>query len=146
VAWIPRKAIVVPVDFSPESWAAVHEALPLATGPEALHVVHVLPPIVAADPAAAWEVQAGPADVERVRDLLARRLAEEGLAAAQVRVRVGDPGCEIAALADELRAELIVLPSHGRTGLRRLLIGSVAERVVRLAACPVLVLRNGGAS
>ena len=48
----------------------------------------------------------------------------------------------ITELAAELKADLIVLPSHGRTGLKRLLIGSVAERVVRLAHCPVLVLRS----
>lgn len=94
----------------------------------------------------AWEVQAGEADVERIRDLLVRRLPDEGLTDAHAAVRIGDPGGEIAAFAEELGAELIVLPSHGRTGLRRLLIGSVAERVIRLAHCPVLVLRNGGAT
>jgi nucleotide-binding universal stress UspA family protein len=56
-------------------------------------------------------------------------------------VRFGDPGREIAAHAEELHAELIVMPSHGRTGLSRLFIGSVAERVVRLAHCPVLILK-----
>ena len=44
--------------------------------------------------------------------------------------------------ADEWGADLIVMPSHGRSGVKRLLIGSVAERVVRLAHCPVLVLRD----
>ena len=47
-----------------------------------------------------------------------------------------------ASFAQEKHAELIVIPSHGRTGITRLLIGSVAERVVRLAHCPVLVLRK----
>ena len=56
-------------------------------------------------------------------------------------VRFGDPGREIAAFAEKLHAELIVMPSHGRTGLSRSLIGSVAERVVRLAHCPVLILK-----
>ena len=54
----------------------------------------------------------------------------------------GDPGHEIVKYAEEIDADLIVIPSHGRTGLTRLLIGSVAERVVRLAHCPVLVLRK----
>ena len=49
---------------------------------------------------------------------------------------------EIADFAQEKKAELIVLPSHGRTGLTRLLLGSVAEKVVRLAHCPVLVLKK----
>jgi nucleotide-binding universal stress UspA family protein len=54
----------------------------------------------------------------------------------------GAPAEEIAQFAQRDQSELIVLPSHGRTGLARLMIGSVAERVVRLAHCPVLVLRN----
>lgn len=57
-------------------------------------------------------------------------------------VRIGDPGVEIVKVATELKAGLIVMPSHGRTGLKHLLLGSVAERVVRTATCPVLVLRK----
>ena len=56
--------------------------------------------------------------------------------------RFGDPGHQIAQYAEEAKADLIVLPSHGRSGLQRLLIGSVAERVVRHAPCPVLVVRG----
>jgi nucleotide-binding universal stress UspA family protein len=57
-------------------------------------------------------------------------------------VRLGEPAREIVTFAEHVKAELIVLPSHGRTGLSRLLIGSVAERVVRMAHCPVLILRG----
>jgi nucleotide-binding universal stress UspA family protein len=59
-----------------------------------------------------------------------------------VAVAIGDPGHEIADFASNVGADIIVLPCHGRTGLKRLLIGSVAERVVRLAHCPVLVLKD----
>jgi nucleotide-binding universal stress UspA family protein len=145
MAWVPRKTVVVPVDFSEESVRALTQAAALAAGPGSIHAVHVLPPYVAADPATAWEIHAGETEIRRARDALAHRLADADLEGGHVDVRIGDPGCEIAALADELDAELIVLPSHGRTGLQRLLIGSVAERVIRLAHCPVLVLRNGGA-
>jgi nucleotide-binding universal stress UspA family protein len=55
---------------------------------------------------------------------------------------LGEPAHGIADYAQDKKAELIVIPSHGRTGITRLLIGSVAERVVRLAHCPVLVLRK----
>ncbi|MEZ6094353.1 MAG: universal stress protein [Pirellulaceae bacterium] len=57
----------------------------------------------------------------------------------------GDPGSEITRFAKENDAGLIVISSHGRTGVSRLLLGSVAERVVRLAPCPVLVLRDDSA-
>jgi nucleotide-binding universal stress UspA family protein len=53
----------------------------------------------------------------------------------------GDPGMVLTDYAQEINAELIVVSSHGRTGLTRLLLGSVAERIVRHAHCPVLVLR-----
>ena len=57
---------------------------------------------------------------------------------------IGDPGSEITKLAKEVGAHLIIMPSHGRTGISRLLLGSVAERVLRLSHCPVLVLRGDG--
>jgi universal stress protein A len=57
-------------------------------------------------------------------------------------VLFGDPGQQIAIFAKEMKAGLIVMSSHGRTGLAHLLIGSVAERVLRLASCPVLILRS----
>jgi nucleotide-binding universal stress UspA family protein len=57
-------------------------------------------------------------------------------------VAFGDPGQRITAYAEEVGADVIVMPSHGRTGLKRLLLGSVAERVLRLAHCPVLVLKS----
>ena len=69
--------------------------------------------------------------------LLERMLARHGADGA-IRVRSGG----IANYAREQGAALIVMPSHGRTGLSHLLIGSVAERVVRYASCPVLVLRG----
>ena len=64
-------------------------------------------------------------------------------AKAPIEILFGDPGHEITEFAERVKADLIVMPSHGRTGLSRLLIGSVAERVIRLAHCPVLVLRDG---
>jgi nucleotide-binding universal stress UspA family protein len=57
-------------------------------------------------------------------------------------IREGDPGLIIADYADEVHADLIVIPSHGYHGVQRLLLGSVAERVLRHANCPVLVLRR----
>ncbi len=61
-----------------------------------------------------------------------------------VHVRIGDPLKVILTLAREVGAHLIVLGSHGRTGAKRLLLGSVSERVVREALCPVLVTRERG--
>jgi nucleotide-binding universal stress UspA family protein len=77
-------------------------------------------------------------------DTLAARvaaLAAEGIPARAV-VRVGVPWDEIARLAAEEHADMIVMGTQGRTGLDRLLLGSVAERVIRRAPCPVLTVRH----
>lgn len=55
---------------------------------------------------------------------------------------VGDPGTEIVDYAKRMGADLIVMSSHGRTGLKRILLGSVAERVARTAECPVMIVRQ----
>jgi nucleotide-binding universal stress UspA family protein len=57
------------------------------------------------------------------------------------RLLTGDPAEEIVRFADEARCELIVMGTHGRTGFKRLLMGSVAEAVIRRAKCPVLTYR-----
>lgn len=143
--WGPKNSIVVPTDLSDESFAAIDVALPLAKTPSRLHVIHVLPARAATDTTLGW-VQA---DDQQRREEAERqihlRLADPKYAGIDVVVAVGDPGQQIAEFAQSILAELIVLPSHGRTGLARLLIGSVAEKVVRLARCPVLVLKRDGA-
>jgi len=58
-----------------------------------------------------------------------------------IKVLFGDPGHQITDYADQVAAKLIIMPSHGRSGILRVLLGSVTDRVVRLAHCPVLVLR-----
>ncbi len=63
-----------------------------------------------------------------------------GKADYEVEVTTGDPGVEVLHVARRLHADLIVMATHGRKGLRRLVLGSVAERVVREAPCPVLTL------
>jgi len=54
----------------------------------------------------------------------------------------GDPAEEIVRTAARVQADVIVLATHGRTGIKRLLLGSVAEKVVRYAGCPVFVMRD----
>jgi len=68
--------------------------------------------------------------------------AEQQIEGVQINVSIGNPSRMIADLAEEIEAGLIVIPSHGYSGVRRWFLGSVAERVVQLAACPVLVLKD----
>lgn len=141
MSWQPAKC-VVPVDFSPESLAAVDRAIKIVEDAARVYVIHVLPLFLASEPGMVWDTVDDKARRLHAREALARRLAKPGHERIHLAVTVGDPGEEIAAYAVDNGAELIVLPSHGRTGIRRLLIGSTTERVVRLAHCPVLVLKE----
>lgn len=137
--------IVVPFDFSDESFAALDVAIDIAGDASKVTVVHVMPEhedhehdlLVQAIDHAKRRNQTEEALRKRLDDLQHRLV--------DVEVTFGNPGRRIAELAEILHAKLIVMPSHGRTGLKRLYLGSVAERVVRLSHCPVLVLRDGGA-
>ena len=68
-----------------------------------------------------------------------------GFEGVTVEVRFGNPGIEVAEFAEKTGADLIVLPSHGYHGVKRFVLGSVAERIIRHATCSVLVLRRSDA-
>jgi nucleotide-binding universal stress UspA family protein len=140
------KRIVCPTDFSEAAAAAEREAvrLAIAFGAEIV-LVHV------ASEAPLWRESVftdsllGVFEAQRkwAQDTLAARaaaLAAERVAARGV-VRVGGAWSEIVRLATEEHADMIVMGTQGRTGLHRLLLGSVAERVIRQAPCPVLTVR-----
>jgi nucleotide-binding universal stress UspA family protein len=142
MSWIPKKQVVVPVDFSEESFDAVDTALHLVDGAANITVVHVLHDLVSAEPYGMWREVDHETRSRHAAKALRERLAGKKYEGINIDILFGDPGHEIADLAQREGSELIVLPSHGRTGMTRALIGSVAERVVRLAHCPVLVLRQ----
>ena len=139
--WLPKSKVVVPVDFSYQSIEAAETALSFVEKPSGLYVVHVLPVLTDLEVGFLFDSVNEDVRVQHAKQALRDRLSAVKFAGFHPEVAFGDPGYEIANLAEQLGAELIVLPSHGRTGLKRLLIGSVAERVVRLAHCPVLVLK-----
>lgn len=143
MSYFPKSRVVVPIDFSPPSVNAIRTAIELAKSPECVHVLHVIPTTNPASPAGIW---GGPdvddVFVEKATGNLKRWLADTEIAGAQAVIRVGGAGQEISDFAKEIDADLIVIPSHGESGLTRTLIGSVAERVVRYSSCPTLVLRD----
>ena len=142
MAYFPRSCVIVPVDFSADSLAALEVGRQLVSKPEELHVVHVVIDITPLEAGEVWGVIDPQARVEQVAKVLREKLADAKYKGVHTAVLLGEPAHGIANYAQEKHADLIVIPSHGRTGLTRLLIGSVAERVVRLAHCPVLVLRK----
>ncbi len=144
---LPVKRILCPTDFSDPSSEAFGVAAELGGhfGAEVLlvHVVSAMPPL-AHDPIRPFQVpeyeQALHADAQRKLQGMADTLAKQGLEA-RTAVGHGDAGSEIVRIAKEENAGLIVIATHGTTGLEHVLFGSVAERVVRLAHCPVLSVR-----
>ncbi len=134
--------ILFPTDYSPASTAALRYAMALAAQSEAtLTVVYVEPPSV--PPVGTAALHEGPLDGEEAAfaEQLAA-LAERFACRYEVRKLRGDPATEIVKLAQQEPAELIVMATAGRSGLRRMLMGSVAEAVVRQAPCPVLTLKE----
>lgn len=142
---LPIDSVLVPVDFSDAAWAAVANAAALVKDTTRLHIVHVLPPNLVGPDAPFLDVADQGDLLGNARQMLVERLTESGLAGAHVHVSFapGNPAATIADTALALGVDLVLIPSHGRTGLLRLALGSVAERVVRLAPCPVLVIKGG---
>jgi nucleotide-binding universal stress UspA family protein len=136
------RSILVPVDFSKPSLDALPHALALARKSEAqLTLLHVIEPLHAD------MLIDLPQSQRDARVAAHERLAKLADATKKVwlrtgrELRAGHPVDTITALAKRTNADLIVMGTHGRTGLKRCFIGSVAERVVRHALCPVLVVR-----
>ncbi|MGM0578992.1 MAG: universal stress protein [Myxococcota bacterium] len=139
--WMNVKKVVVPVDLSNPSFEAVKAASTI-TDPNDIRLVHVLAPMTAVEPGVVFGNISDEGRATRVKEAIQQGLADRDLGSMPVDVRVGSPGVTICDYAEEAGADLIVISSHGRSGLRRLLLGSVAETVLRHAPCPVLVLRG----
>jgi nucleotide-binding universal stress UspA family protein len=148
-AWPHLDLILLPTDFSGCANYALPYAAAIARATQARIVcVHVVEPVV---PAVGYTGMADPlpiADIsEQLEDSAERELplitdCEElnGLEVEDLIVH-GDAAAEIVRVAGERAADLIVISSHGRTGLGRMIFGSTAEAVVRHASCPVLVVK-----
>ena len=138
--------ILVPLDFSPASMEALDYAVWLAKQfRAAIHLVHVYPPDEASSVPGAGHLLFQSAEaIERLNEELTgiHRKHVPTFRPENCHVRGGRPYEEIVRLAREIDADLIVLATRGHSGLKRLLLGSTAERVVRSAPCPVLVVRK----
>lgn len=146
----PLKKIICPVDFSEPSERALAQAVSLAKLNEAeltiLTVVQPMPATIGGEGTLLSELRPLPdLMADTAQEYLAKmreRYCGDILERTDLQVAVGIPFVEIVRAAREAEADLIVMGSHGRTGLEHLLIGSVAERVVRKAPCSVLVVRD----
>ncbi len=144
MSWLPKKSVVVPIDFSSSSDEAIRTALEIAKQPSDVHVIHValVPDAIPYAGEVVWT-----SEPARWLQLAEEHLAEymksrPQFAGVTSKVLEGDAGSRIASFAAESHADLIVMPSHGYHGVKRFLLGSVTEIVLRHAPCEVLVLRR----
>jgi nucleotide-binding universal stress UspA family protein len=148
----PIRKILVPIDFSEQSRVALEYAAGLTVSSGAtIDILHVWEPVVF-EPSALVPVdlqatiaQATQSNAERMLESFRRSAADRGVSIGSARTVPGAPWSTIVDSARAGSYDLIVIGTHGRKGLSRALIGSVAERVVRHAHCPVLTVRTPGA-
>ena len=145
----PLKNILVPIDFSVSSMGALEYAVPLAEKLGAsITLVHVVEPQIypedlmvgtEMDEVNARWMKSG----KDMLDSLRQEKIKNGINSISIVTR-GKPWQQIIATAKALAADLIVIATHGYTGLKHVFLGSTAERVVRHAPCPVLTVRERG--
>jgi nucleotide-binding universal stress UspA family protein len=145
--WTGYRRILWPTDFSPLAKAALPHAVGLAaeTGAE-LVLLHVLPSLAAyTTPELAGALSVSLQRKTRTVAQKELRRLERQVKAPNIRMQTvlteGVPFLQILREANRLRCDLIVLATHGRTGLVHAIMGSVAENVLRRAPCPVLTVR-----
>jgi nucleotide-binding universal stress UspA family protein len=134
------RRVLVPHDLTDLSDAGLAAVRAYGVGADQIHVVHALRRIDPALPGMVWPRDEDAARTDHAMRALRARLVALGLGHVPVHVEVGDPASRIVEVATRIGASSIAMPSHSRAGLRRMVLGSVAEHVVRFAPCPVLVL------
>jgi len=151
--------IIWPTDFSESSYEALEIAVELARGlPASLRLLHVIAPVptmpgtpvpVGVEAGAAFDRSRLVADQDQeegaraaLAHIVETRIPED--VEAEVDLLLGRPADEIVDAAERCDARIIVIATHGEGGLKRLLFGSVADKVIRQARCPVLSVNIGG--
>jgi nucleotide-binding universal stress UspA family protein len=142
MSWLKKTCVIVPIDFSEDSFQAVRVGLEFVEKNSNLHLVHVTQPWSEHEIGGTWGQETEEERIQSIEKAIREKLKETEYQRIPIVVRIGSPPVEITRYAEESDAELIVMPSHGRTGIQHFALGSVAERVIRKAHCPVLVLRR----
>lgn len=142
---LPIKKILVPTDFTAYSDHAIEYAVMVARKFEAkILLVHVIEPLAysVTDTVQVFDHYTALKTVAKpILENLQKRLLKKSLKV-DIILLDGNPYLEIVKKSRQAAVDLIIMGTHGRTGIKHLLMGSVAERVVRLASCPVLTVRG----
>jgi nucleotide-binding universal stress UspA family protein len=142
---LPFSNILCPIDFSDDSRHAIERAAELAgPGTTSIKLLHVIEPAVTLRDLSLGENQLAALDHKATQELAgwASKLAKMVSVPVTTAIDIGRPGARIlAALDADPSIDLVIMGTHGRTGIKRVLLGSVAEKVLRHATCPVLIER-----
>jgi nucleotide-binding universal stress UspA family protein len=142
---VSLRRILVPIDFSDCSKEALRCAVPFARHFGAsLLALHVVQPAYPADPCLINQYEQFESSlVESSKSWLAQLLLAmvPSEVPVQAFVRTGHPATEIVHVAREMRADMVIISTHGYTGIKHVVFGSTAENVVRHCPCPVLTMR-----
>lgn len=142
---LPFKKILWPTDFSRPSMEALKAANEMASRFSAeLFVVHVITPIPSPPGPGSFDVALYTKELEKSARKSLEDIVNNKVAAgveSRYFIRSGNAADEIVRVSEEKKVDLIVIATHGETGWRHLIFGSVAEKVVRTATCPVLSIR-----
>ncbi|MCA9580705.1 MAG: universal stress protein [Myxococcales bacterium] len=143
--------LVVGLDFSPVGERALREAVRMAATREGavLHVVHVIDEVdlMNAEGSTLLERQNDLLELlpkvlgEHLRQVRDQEGIELGEGRFAIHIRNGEPGAAVLQVCTDVDADLVIVGTHGRKGLERLVLGSVAEEIVRKARCPVTVIK-----
>ena len=142
----PFRKLLCPIDFSDDSRQALERAAELvAPGGAGIALLHVVEPAVALGnlPMGDNTLQAADRRASHALARWASDLEKRVSVPVSTEIRIGRPGVQTLGVLDaDPTFDLVIMGSHGRTGIRRVLLGSVAEQVLRHAACPVLIVRS----
>lgn len=137
--------LLLPYDFSEIGDRCLQNACQHYLGltpPPHIFILHVLTPLPSTDPANLWQTMPPATRQRKVQQEFEQKFPEfSQLPNLSLTTVMGDPGPEIIHFAATMAIDLIVMPSHGRRGLSRLLLGSVAETVLRGTECAVLAIK-----
>ena len=141
---LQAKNVLVPFDYSDRCVNAVRLALKIIPEDGTVVVAHAMVEFYPVHPAELYPDFTEEAHRKHAESKMTQMLLDADVSLRNIRLEflIGDSGSEIATLAKTKRSDLIVVPSHGRRGFRRMMLGSVAERIARLAPCPVLIVKE----
>jgi nucleotide-binding universal stress UspA family protein len=142
--------VLVATDGSELSVSAAHRAFELLGGPADVTVLAVLTELPGDDAGGIEGSTESPVEAEKdwqdesteAQEAIAKTAAEVHGATVERRIEIGDAGPMIVWVAEQVGADVVVVGSHGRSALKRMVVGSVSEHVVHHAPCPVLVVRG----